>query len=281
MQDLYLISGISRQGYFQQKERENKEFFRYKRIKDMVTEIRKDHPRMGARPIYHKLRISDIGINKFEKYVSLSGLGIKRKCLWIKTTNSNHNLYKYKNLTYGMVLTGTDQLWVGDITYWISDRTYYLIFLQDVYSRRIIGYLASDNMFALNNVKVLKKAFKIRGKQKYPSLVHHSDKGSQYCSNEYIKCLTTADITVSMANNSLENPYAERLNGIIKNDYLIFKKTNTLNQLNKALNDVVWIYNNERPHSELGYLAPIEFEKEILSISEEERNAMKLYDFNK
>jgi transposase InsO family protein len=281
MQVFYSISGISRQGYFQQRARESKEFFQYERIKDMVTEVRKDHPRMGSRPIYYKLKITGIGINKFERYVSSSGLGIEKKCLWIKTTNSNHNLYKYKNLTYGMVLTGINQLWVSDITYWIQDKTYYLIFLQDVYSRRIIGYLASDNMFALNNVRTLKKAFKIRGEQKFQSLVHHSDKGSQYCSNEYIKCLTKANITVSMANNSLENPYAERLNGIIKNDYLTFKQTNTLSKLNIALKDVVHLYNNERPHSELGYLSPVEFEEEILSISEKERIAMKLFDFNK
>ena len=280
MNSLYSISGISRQGYFQHKERIIKDLFLLERVVDMVKSVSKDQPRMGALTMYYRLKVKDIGINKFEHYVSLSGLGIERKRLWIKTTSSNHTLYKYDNLTYGMILTGIDQLWVSDITYWIQDGTYYLIFLQDVYSRRILGYLASDNMFAFNNVKILKMAYKLRGRKVYQELVHHSDKGSQYCSEEYVTTLTDANIIISMANNSLENPYAERLNGIIKNDYLSFKQTNTLSKLKKALDEVVWKYNYERPHSELGYLTPVEYENKILSIPEKERFTMKLHDFS-
>jgi len=281
METIYAISGISCQGYYQQKQRLDVKIFLHKRIVEMVKQVRKEHPRMGSRPMCHLLKVQCIGINKFEDIVSSSGLGIEKKRLWIKTTHSNHNLQIYDNLTYGLELNGINQLWVSDITYYIKiNQVYYLIFIQDVYSRRIIGYSSSDNMYTQNNIKALKMAFKLRKSAKYTELIHHSDKGSQYCSNEYTKQLKKAGIQISMAKNSLENPYAERLNGIIKNDYLAFREVNNIKQLNKALKEVVFIYNHKRPHSELDYLTPVEYEKKMQKLPKDQVNTMKLYDFN-
>jgi putative transposase len=151
----------------------------------------------------------------------------------------------------------------------------------DIYSRRVIGYLASDNMYAINVVKVLEMAVRLRKQWLFKQLIHHSDKGSQYCANEYIKVLTKANISISMAGNSLENPYAERLNGIIKNDYLVHFNTSSFSKLKKSLTEVVWLYNNERPHSELKNMTPVEYEKIIRQQKESERITMELYDFNK
>jgi len=282
MEPVYEISGLSRQGYFQKKKRGMQKKSILERTQEMVIQVRADHPKMAARPMHYMLNIDMMGINKFEKLISSLGLGIKRKNLWIKTTNSNHNYRTYGNLVNGIVLDGINQLWVSDITYLIvQGKVYYIIFVQDVYSRSILGHSASDNMYTINNMGALKMALKNRGATVIPGLIHHSDKGSQYCSNEYIKLIKNSGMEISMASNSLENPYAERLNGIIKNDYLVAYDTSTLGKLKKSLDKVVWLYNNERPHSELGYLSPAKYEDKIATISIGQRYKMKLYDFRK
>jgi len=236
---------------------------------------------MGSRPMYYKLRIKEMGINKFEKIVRESGLGVIQKKRRIITTYSNPNHHHYPNLTYGKKLNGINQLWVSDITYWpYEDDTYYITLMQDVYSRRILGYHADNNMYAENNLKVLEQSIEIRGISKYKELIHHSDKGSQYTCKEYEKRLNTAEIDISMARNSLENPYAERLNGIIKNDYLAYEQIFNLSSLYQSLQKVVWLYNHQRPHSELEYMTPIEFENQITRIKLNKRKTIILYDFN-
>lgn len=281
METLYEVAGISRQGYFQGYKRLNKKKVSKNKILAQVEKVRKRHPKMGARVLFHKLQIEEMGINKFEHFIASSGLGIKRRNPWIKTTNSNHNLYKYKNLTNGLKIKDIDQLWVSDLTYWIRNRkVFYFIFIMDVYSCFILGYSASDHMRTINNVNAVNMAFKNRGKKRFNNLIHHSDKGSQYCSKEYVGLLDSANIKISMANNSLENPYAERLNGIIKNDYMAFMEVDTLNKAKKALKDVVSLYNYDKPQARLGYLTPGEFEAKLKDIPNEERNEMILHDFN-
>ena len=282
MEMLYCVAEIKRQDYFRQQKRQIHQTFIETRTIEMVQAIRERHPAMGARLMFHALNITSMGINRFEQLVSESGFGIERKKLWIKTTNSNHNYFKYSNLVNGLELNGINQLWVSDITYWIDGQThYYLLFIMDVYSRRILGYTASQNMYAINNLKALESSFQIRQVNRFKQLFHHSDKGSQYCSLEYVKALHKGNITISMAGNSLENPYAERLNGIIKNDYLRYFDTSTFAKLCKALDKAVWLYNNEKPHSELDYMSPVKFEKMLLYQNINERKTMVLHDFRK
>jgi putative transposase len=279
---LYGVAGISKQGFYKSLKGEEKKIRIMFKVEDKIKTIRKDHPRMGSRPLYHKLRVKEVGINKFENIVQESGLGIKQKKKRIITTISNPNHPRYPNLTYGLKLNGINQLWASDITYWLGEyETYYIILLQDVYGRRILGSHADDNMYAENNLKVLEQSMQLRGINKYQEqLIHHSDKGSQYTSNDYIGKLNTAKIRISMARNSIENPYVERLNGIIKNDYLAYENIYDLSSLQKALKKVVWLYNNERPHSELNYMTPVEFENAIATIEPEKRKEMILYDFS-
>jgi Transposase and inactivated derivatives len=280
MRQLYETAGISKQGFHQGCIQKGREEYSYQRLIEMVKEVRKEHPRMGARPMYYKLNMQGIGINKFEKFISNQGLGIRKERKRVITTFSNHNMEKYQNLIYGLKLDNVNQLWSSDITYWITlKETYYITFIQDVYSRRILGYKVSNNMFTENNIEVLETSFKIRGLHKYNGLIHHSDKGSQYCSRTYIKALKDASIKISMANNSIENGYSERLNGIIKNDYLCFMDVTTPTKLVKSLDKVVWLYNNERPHSELGYMTPVAYEKYLEQLTKDNRLILKLYDF--
>lgn len=281
MNELYYIAGISKQAFHKSLKQEELKSIGRSKIEEIVREVRKEHPRMGSRPMYYKLRIREIGINKFEKIIKEAGLGVKQKNRRVITTYSNPYHNHYPNLTYGIKLNGINQLWVSDITYWLGEvNTYYITLMQDVYSRRIIGYHADDNMYAENNLQVLRQSINIRGIRKYKGLIHHSDKGSQYTCKEYERRLNNADIDISMAKNSIENPYAERLNGIIKNDYLAFEQIFDLPSLNAALKRVVWLYNYKRPHSELGYMTPIEFEKHIFQVNPEERKEMILYDFS-
>lgn len=281
MERLYCIAGISRQGYFSEKRRIEHTLFIRQRTLELVKELRKFHPAMGARVMFHKLKIKAMGINQFERLISSSGLGIEKKRTWIKTTNSLHPWHTYNNLTYGLKLTDINQLWVSDITYWlVPDTVFYCIFIMDVYTRFILGYTVSDNMYAINNITALKMAFRIRNIRYFYHLIHHSDKGSQYCSKEYIKLLKKANITISMANNSLENPYAERLNGIIKNSYLRYEEVTNFAEATRALATAVYQYNYQRPHSELDYLTPAEYERKIQSIPLCQRTVMTLHDFN-
>jgi putative transposase len=281
MELLYRVAGIKRQDYFRQRERQINQTFIETRTIEMVKAIRENHPAMGARSMFYVLKITGMGINRFERLVSESGLGIERKKLWIKTTNSNHNYFKYSNLTNGLELSRINQLWVSDITYWIDgDTHYYLLFIMDVYSRRILGYSASQNMYTVNNLKALETSYEIRKADWFEQLIHHSDKGSQYCSLDYVKALQKANITISMAGNSLENPYAERLNGIIKNNYLRYFDTSSFTRLSKSLDRAVWLYNNEKPHSELDYMSPVKFEEMIVKQNSSERKTIVLYDFS-
>lgn len=281
MEMLYKIAGIKRQVYFSQQKLKEEEMVIKTRTIELVKEIRKNHNEMGARNLHHVLRIKTMGINKFERLISESGLGIQCRRNWIKTTDSNHPYRKYKNLTNGIIINNIDCLWATDITYWLNDdRVYYLTFILDVYSRRVIGYSACDNMEAINTLEVLEMAFELREKNYFQHLIHHSDKGSQYCATIYINALNKANIAISMARNSLENPYAERLNGIIKNGYLKYFDTSNYSKLQKSLAKAVWLYNNEKPHSELNKMTPVEYEAMVKRQNSEERYKMELYDFN-
>ena len=282
MERLYKIAGITRQGFHQKKQKSEQKALLYQRLKESVIAIRKKHPRIGARKLFIILNLKgEIGINKFEKYLSDQGLGIQVKRSAQKTTNSNHAWRKYSNLLYGLKLTGVNQVWASDITYYmIKDNVYYITFIEDLFSRRILAYSVSDNMLHDNNVKVLKKSMRVRKGCDLSKLIHHSDKGSQYCSINYVDILKSNNIKISMAENSIENPYVERLNGILKNDYLYPRnKASDLKSLKRELDIVVKLYNEKRPHSELGNMSPAEFEKQRRSTGYDKKYETVLFDF--
>jgi putative transposase len=226
------------------------------------------------------LRISEVGINRFEAFVSAQGLSVKRYKSFIKTTRAGKNIYP--NLVNGIEIDDINQLWSSDLTYFITPSiTLYIVFIIDVYSRRIIGYSASDNMLAVSTLDALKMALKLRGQRRFDNLIHHSDKGSQYGSNAYVDMLLDATIKISMANNCFENPYSERINGIIKNDYLVAYYIATLVDLVKALPKAIKCYNNY-PHGNLiGEQSPIEFEENLRLNPDQNKQVMKLYNFEK
>nr|NQU90929.1 IS3 family transposase [Bacteroidota bacterium] len=274
---MYTISGISRQGFRKSNIKAGQDGLLWQRLRDIVSDVRIGYPHSSARKIHYMLGINEVGINRFERFVSEQGLGIKKPRSFIRTTYSG-NIW-YPNLVNGIQLNGTNQLWASDLTYFITPNgTLYIVLIMDVYSRRIIGYSASDNMMVINNLKALEMAFKARKQNHFENLIHHSDKGSQYGSNVYVSMLEAAGIRISMAETCLENPYAERINGIIKNDYLIAYNINTFQQLEKALRKSIKLYNNY-PHGELGLKSPLAFERFLGELVGSEYPVMQLYDF--
>lgn len=281
--EVYEVGGISRQGYHQLAKRQKDKTLVDTRLVELTKEIRKDHPRMGARKLFEVLKLGGtIGINRFESMLSERRLGIRQKRSAHITTDSNHRWRKYGNLINGYKLTGVNQVWASDITYYmIGESVYYITFMMDIYSRRILAYSVSDNMLHGNNVDVLNNSIKLRKGTDLSGLIHHSDKGSQYCSNAYIKVLNELNAQISMAGTSIENPYVERLNGIIKNDYLYPRKRAVdLKSLGKELDMVVKLYNEVRPHSELGNLTPVEFERRCQEQANLQNTEMELYNFD-
>ena len=177
------------------------------------------------------------------------------------TTNSFHWLKKYSNLTTNLTLNSKNQLWVSDITYWkVKDKFVYISLITDAFSHKVVGYHVANNMRSVETLKALKMA--ITGLKKEPDchlkLIHHSDRGIQYCSSDYIKELKSNNIAISMTESGdpRENAIAERVNGIIKNEYLRYYKTGSLYETKKALKQAIFLYNQERPHMSVDMLTP-------------------------
>lgn len=243
----------------------------------IVKETRKKHRNMGSRVMYHQLKIEEVGINKFEKIVSNNGLCVQVKRRRIVTTNGVYEDWD-KNLINGMILTNINQVIAGDITYLIlEDKVYYIFSLKDMYSKRIVGLYGSENMLAINALITLNQALNLRGENIH-NCIHHSDAGSQYKSKIYKKALRDNHLKMSIAENCLQNGMAEQLNGVLKNDYIV-KEVKNVNDLNKQLNEIKRLINEERPVKQLGYLTPLEFEKNLLV--EDKKMKIKLYNFEK
>lgn len=157
--------------------------------------------------------------------------------------------------------TAINQLWVSDITYWkIKDEYVYISFITDAFSRKIVGYNVAPTLEAVESIASLRMAFSALGAESHSQLVHHSDRGVQYCSAQYVKLLQDYNVQISMTENGdpLENAIAERINGIIKEEYLNVYEVENIHQAKQLLKDVVALYNNERPHMSIGNLTPNE-----------------------
>jgi transposase InsO family protein len=174
------------------------------------------------------------------------------------TTNSHHRFRKYKNLIAGMTVTRPEQVWVSDITY-IGNRSshLYLALVTDAYSKKIVGYDLSKSLGADGAIRAMKMA---HANRRYPEeeLIHHSDRGIQYCSDEYQKLLRRYKITPSMTESydPYANAVAERVNGILKQEFLLEELNLPFDMMKKAVRESVDIYNNRRPHCSCGYNTP-------------------------
>lgn len=231
-------------------------------IKALVQQIRRRMPRLGTRKLYYLLKDDfeklgiKIGRDKFFDYLRAEHLLIRRKTNYTKTTNSKHWLKKHPNLVKEKKAKRAEEIFVSDITYIKSrERTHYLALTTDAYSRKIMGYYLSDDLSAEHTVKALRMAVKKRISNN--PLIHHSDRGLQYCSSVYQEELKSNRIKTSMTDgyDCYQNALAERMNGILKQEFLI-ETCNTGKELEVLIKESIETYNNERPHLSLGMKTP-------------------------
>ncbi len=225
-------------------------------------DVRRQMPRIGTRKLYYLLekKLLDmnikIGRDAFFDYLRSQQLLIKPVKRYTKTTFSKHWLHKHANHLKQLNIYRPEQVFVSDITYIKSkERTHYLSLVTDAYSRKIVGYKLSDDMSAENVVQALKMA--ITNRKTDLSLIHHSDRGLQYCSLIYQQVLLDHKILPSMTDgyDCYQNALAERINGILKQEFLIHK-CNTATQLQQLVRESIEIYNTQRPHLSLQMKTP-------------------------
>ena len=256
------IFGISRQGYYKSKKNKQKRKYNEEIIIKLVQEIRRRMPRVGGKKLYRMLKLDlqmlevRIGRDKFFGILRKTGLLVKRRKRYVKTTNSTHRFRVYENLITEKEVTKTDEIYVSDITYIRSEEGFsYLALITDLYSRKIVGYDICDSLGIEGSIRALEMS--IKGKS-LNGLIHHSDRGLQYCSNLYTELLTNNEIKISMSEkgNPYENAVAERVNGILKEEFGLSDTFNTKEIAYKAVREAIKTYNEFRPHMSIDYMTP-------------------------
>lgn len=259
------MANMTRQNFYKDKKVRQKRQLDEELVLKAVRSIRQNHPMLGGRKLLYKISpllakhgIS-IGRDRLFDVLRNNHLLNKQRKRFKRTTYSNHGFMYYPNRLKDKVLTASNQAWVSDITYIrIEGGFVYLALITDAYSRKIVGYDVGDTLEAIGAIKALRKA--LRQLPKDQTVIHHSDRGIQYCCNEYKKVLRSRGAIISMTeeNHCYENSQAERVNGILKNEYELGETFANKQQVEKVVKQVVDLYNNDRPHLALNYRYPAE-----------------------
>jgi transposase InsO family protein len=258
------LFGVTRQAFYDNSWHDEEEDHKEQVVLQLISFYRKDMPLIGSVKLYILIQphLKSIGLrvgrDQVLRILRDNGLVIRRRKRKAITTMSRHRFRKYPNIIKELVVDRPDQLWVSDITYLeLIDRFCYLALITDVYSHRIVGFSLSLRLDAQNCIAALQMALNHR-QNETASLIHHSDRGIQYCSKDYTGLLDKNHIQISMTENGdpYENAIAERINGILKYEF-------ALNQVFESLEDAysetiksVSIYNSKRPHASIDYLTP-------------------------
>jgi transposase InsO family protein len=229
----------------------------------MIKRVRKKMPRLGGRKLLLKLQDHmsgelHLGRDAFFDFLRDNGLLIRKRRFRIRTTNSKHWLRKYPNLIKDFIPDRAHQLWVSDITFIPTLEGFaFLSLVTDAYSRKIIGWSLGDTLEAKHSIVALRMALKQLPKH-IRDVYHHSDRGIQYCCQDYVKILNQHNFQISMTENGdpLENPIAERVNGILKDEWLNHINLMPKQDTEKQIRVIIAIYNTERPHASINMLAP-------------------------
>jgi len=265
IQTLCSLLGYSRQAFYKFVKQTEKEALQHDLILQEVLKIRKTLKRLGTRKLLFKMEgfmrehHIEIGRDAMFDLLATHKLLIRRRKRRVPvTTFSDHWMRKYPNLIVEFIPTTPNQLWVSDITYiTLKDDFAYLSLVTDAYSRKIVGFYLSENLSADGCIKALQMALK--NNPQLGRLIHHSDRGSQYCCADYVGLLERYFIKISMTQSGdpLENAIAERVNGILK-DELLEKIYINYQEAKQAIVAAISIYNYQRPHSSIDMLTPIE-----------------------
>lgn len=229
----------------------------------LVKKIREKQKRIGGRKLLGMISPQipngeQIGRDAFFDLLRRNSMLVRKRRTRAFTTNSYHWLHKYPNLIKELIPQRANQLWVSDITYIKTAAGFvYLYLITDAYSRKIVGWRLSETMEAQNAVEALYIAIS-QLPANTQELIHHSDRGIQYCSSKYVKCLQKHKISISMTENGdpYENAIAERVNGILKTEWLYDMTLKNYAEAKHATKGIINIYNTERPHSSVEMLTP-------------------------
>jgi putative transposase len=261
MNKIYQIIGMSKQNFHQVLDRMQMHQIEKEQMLIIIRQVRKDHPKMSCRDMYRLVRPQFMGRDRFEAFCFEEGFMVELKKNFRRTTNSL-GVTRFPNLIQDLELTGVNQVWVSDITYYeMNNRFYYLTFIMDLYSRKIIGYSESVSLLTVDTtIPALNMAIRARQGHDLAGLIFHSDGGGQYYCKEFLKITEHYGILNSMCETVFENPHAERLNRTIKNNYLYPYGPENRIELKSMLKKAVDMYNLQKPHGSLKGLSPVNFE---------------------
>jgi transposase InsO family protein len=257
------LFGRSRQAYYQRSKYNYKEEVKEEILLQLVEKQRELMPKLGGRKLLELIhprlpKELSIGRDSFFDFLRRHGLLVGKRRRRVKTTYSNHWLRKYPNLIKEFLPTKPNQLWVSDITYVETVSGFvYLNLVTDAYSRKIVGWAIGETLEAKYTIEALRMALKQLPKGT-ESLIHHSDRGVQYCCGDYVKILNKNHVQISMTESGdpRENAIAERVNGILKDEWLNQMKLKAIEDAIKELKRIVQIYNSCRPHASLDMKTP-------------------------
>ena len=256
---------MSRQAFYKGTKRRELLEKHERHIIKAVKVIRKQQTKLGGKKVFKEIR-EDIrqcgrgfGRDKFFDLLRKHEMLVKRRKKYAVTTNSNHPFYKYKNQLAGEQISKPNKAWVSDITYLRTRKGFvYLSLITDAYSRKIVGWHVDVSLGVEGTLKALKQALQQCGNSK--GLIHHSDRGIQYCCYPYTDLLKKKGVIISMgeAGNCYDNAIAERVNGILKGEYLLDSEFSDHKQAERCVNQAVYLYNYKRPHWSLKLRKPAE-----------------------
>ncbi|MGH2563726.1 MAG: IS3 family transposase [Ginsengibacter sp.] len=279
------LFGKTRHAIYDHQWRQQDHSLRDEIILQLVHKIREPLPRLGTRKLLLLLKPGlashqiQVGRDYLFDLLGSYGLLIRRRKRKVFTTDSRHWMRKYSNLTKELVITGPEQLWVSDITYIrVLNQWGYLSLITDAYSRKIMGFAFRSDLLALGCVVALQRAYDNRS---YPrnTLIHHSDRGTQYCCAEYISLLASRGLAISMTERGdpYENALAERMNGIIKEEFNLYSSNESFEHTHQRIIRSITAYNEIRPHGSCQDLTPCQAHQKQGELKKTWKNYPKKY----
>lgn len=254
---------MTRQNFYKSRKVRKRQEVDEELVKQLVEAERAVQPRLGGLKLHGMLRAElegegiKLGRDRFFEVLRRQALLLEPLPKAARTTNSEHSLPVFRNMIKGLELSGPNQVWISDITYLRTREGFvYLSLISDKYSRKIVGYHVGRTLEAEDTLEALKMALAELPEGAVP--IHHSDRGCQYCCHEYVSCLEEHGLKASMTevNHCAENAQAERMNGILKQEYFLNHEFQTVEQARRAVDEAVFLYNTRRPHRSLELATP-------------------------
>ena len=281
MKDLCEVSNVSKQSLYKYRKGKEQVEIQEKLVCEAMENMRKEHKKMSSRKVYRsqkELLNIKVGRDKFEQIAFSYGYRVKYKRNTMKTT-WGQRVEVYPDFVSGKEINNINQVYQSDIFYLkVEGEDYYGITIEDIYSRRLLSLHISQSMKAEENVKALKKVLRVRNKTALVDCIFHTDTGSQYISHLQKDLLKEFKMQASMCDIAQKNAYVERIQGTLKYEYF-FENKLTKKNIKRISNKIMKLYNEERPHINLGYKTPVDFEKYIEQLKDMERPVLKIYQW--